>query len=155
MDHSKTCSFSQRIATVIQSVESLDMQESYMNRIVNKIDTENRTVINDGPILEALINFYGSHGRFDEALEVFDSISGRIDGPCLRAILIACTNASPVRWIDAVGIIHTSDIVEGSSGPGKVDQVALGNAIIACCKADEFEEGLNLLQLYGVPKKYR
>jgi hypothetical protein len=53
--------------------------------------------------------------------------------------------------MEAITILHISDVTESASGPGRVDQVALGNAIIACSKADEFEEGLNLLQLYGVP----
>lgn len=155
LGHSVSLATMKRIATLIQSLQSLDEEELYMDKIAKTLDINSRTVESAGPILEALINFYGSQGRFDEALETFDSISGRIDGPCLRAILYACAQASPARWTDAVTILHTSDIVEGTSGPGKVDQVALGNAIIACCKADEFEEGLNLLQLYGAPQRDR
>jgi pentatricopeptide repeat domain-containing protein 1 len=50
-----------------------------------------------------------------------------------------------------VQLLHTSDIVEGSPGPGKIDQTALGHVILACAKADEFDEALSLLQLYGIP----
>lgn len=109
------------------------------------------TVRSSGPIFESLISLYGSQGRFDDALLTFDIITGQIDGPCLRAILLACSMASPSRWMEAITILHTSDVTESASGPGRVDQVALGNALIACSKADEFEEGLNLLHLYGVP----
>jgi hypothetical protein len=111
---------------------------------------EERCVNVGGAILEALISTYATQGRFDDATRVLDMIEGRIDGPCLRAMLLACGTASPPRWEEAVSMLHTSDIVEGTSGPGKMDQVALSNAIIACCKADEFEEALNLLQLYGI-----
>jgi hypothetical protein len=104
------------------------------------------------PVIEASISMYGSQGLFDDALRTFETIVGRVDWPCLRAILLACSTAFPTRWLDAATILHTSDIVEGTSGPGKIDQIALSNAIIACCKGDQFEEGLNLLQLYGIPK---
>ena len=102
-----------------------------------------------GPIFEALINLYGSQGRFDDALLTFDAILGPINEACLRSILLSCSTARPPRWMEAITILHTSDVVESASGPGKVDQVALGHAIVACSKANEFEEGLTLLQLYG------
>jgi hypothetical protein len=119
------------------------------------MNADERTVRIGGPVIEASISMYGSQGLFDDALRIFETIVGRVDGPCLRAILLACSTASPARWLDAATILHTSDIVEGTSGPGKIDQIALSNAIIACCKADQFEEGLNLLQLYGIPKNQR
>lgn len=116
---------------------------------------EERTVHTGGPVLEALISAYGSQGLFDEALQTFDTIAGRVDGPCLRAILLACSMASPARWLDAVTILHSSDIVEGTSGPGKIDQIALSTSIIACSKANEFEEALKLIKLYGIRVKER
>jgi pentatricopeptide repeat protein len=149
---------SQRVATAIQSVESVESTDEkigYLERIIDRMSVEERTSRIGGAVFEALISVYGSQGLFDEALRTFETIVGRVDGPCLRAILLACSTASPARWLDAATILHTSDIVEGTSGPGKVDQIALGNAIIACGKADQFEEGLNLLQLYGIPERQR
>ena len=55
----------------------------------------------------------------------------------------------------AISILHSSDITSTAIGPGEMDQGALTNAMIACARADRWEEGLNLLQLYGVktPRK--
>lgn len=101
------------------------------------------------PIYEALIATYGAMQDVDKAIETFHSIQGRTTAPCLRAVLFACSLSKPPRWQEAVSILHTSDIVEDSNGPGRIDQVALGNAIVACSKANEFQEALTLLQLYG------
>lgn len=140
----------QRIASAIQSMDLPERKEEYLTRIIERMSPVDLNIRSSGPVFETLIGLYGSQRRFDEALLAFDSITGQIDGPCLRAILLACSMASPSRWMEAITILHTSDVVETASGPGRMDQVALGNAIIACSKADEFEEGLNLLQLYGV-----
>jgi len=113
------------------------------------MDRSEMTAKTGGAIFEALIGVYGVHSMIDEALRTFRMVIGRVDGPCLRAILLACSLANPPRWEDAVSILHTSDIVEGSSGPGKIDQTALSNVIISCSKANKFQEALNLLRLYG------
>jgi hypothetical protein len=102
-----------------------------------------------GRVLEAMIINYGMQRRFDDAHTVFDMITGPTDGPCLRAILSACSMASPPRWEEALEIIHTSDIVESATGPAKIDPRAIGFAMIACSKADEWEQAYNLLFLYG------
>ncbi len=114
-----------------------------------------KTVGIGGSILEALIGAYGAQSQFDKALKTFYAIVGRVDGPCLRAILLACSTANPLRWEDAIDILHTSDIVEDNSGPGCVDQVALGYAISVCAKANEPQEALTLLNLYGRKCMYR
>jgi hypothetical protein len=133
----------QRLATAIQSIGSAQEKQDCLERITERMNADERTVCIGGPVLEASISMYGSQGLFDDALRTFETIVGCVGGPCLRAILLACSTASPTRWLDAATILHTSDIVEGTSGPGKIDQIALSNAIIACCKADQFEEGLN------------
>ena len=102
-----------------------------------------------GRVLEAMIITYGMQQRFDDALWVFDMITGPADGPCLRAMLSACSMASPPRWQVAIEIIHTSDIVESAKGPAKIDPRAIGFAMISCAKAEEWEEAYNLLFLYG------
>jgi pentatricopeptide repeat protein len=116
---------------------------------------EERMVPIGGPLFDALITCYGSQSNFEKALTTFESIEGVVDKACLRSILQSCTISNPARWQDAVSILHTSDIVAGTEGPGRIDQIALGNAILACSKADQFEEGLNLLQLYGLSKTER
>lgn len=124
-------------------------RREYLERIVSLMDPLEKTANIGGPVFEALIRVYGELSMIDEALEIFHMITGRVDAPCLRAILSACSIADPPRWEASISILHTSDIVEGSSGPGKIDQLALSNVIIACSKANEYQEGLNLLQLYG------
>ena len=108
-----------------------------------------RTVAIGGSVFEALIKVYAMQSKFEEALRTFTKINGRVDGQCLRAILLACSTADPPRWEDAIAILHTSDIVESNSGPGRIDQVALGYAVIACSKANQAQEALTLLELYG------
>lgn len=102
-----------------------------------------------GPILEALIRQYGAGGKYAEALYVFEQIQGPVDAKCLRALLYACSAGEPPRWEDALSLLHTSDIVEGTRGPAKVDSRALSYAMLACAKADQWEEALNLAELYG------
>jgi pentatricopeptide repeat domain-containing protein 1 len=103
-----------------------------------------------GAILEALIRQYGAGGKYTEARRVFDQIQGPTDAYCLRAMLYACSAGEPPRWEDALSILHTSDIVDGTRGPAKgVDAKALSYAMLACAKADQWEEALNLAELYG------
>ncbi|CAJ1940268.1 unnamed protein product [Cylindrotheca closterium] len=144
-----------RLASSIQSVSNPDEREEFLTRVFEKMSDQGHFIDFGGAIFEALINLYGSQGRFDEALLTFDAIVGPINGACLRSILLSCSTARPPRWMEAITIMHTSDVVESASGPGKVDQVALSNAVIACSKADEFEEGLTLLNLYGDPESSR
>ena len=114
-----------------------------------------KTVTVGGSIIEALIKVYAAQAQFDKALRTFNTITGRVDGQCLRAILFACSIADPPRWEDAVAILHTSDIVESNSGPGRIDQVALGFAVTACAKANQPQEALTLLELYWTNESYR
>lgn len=102
-----------------------------------------------GPIFETLIRQYGAGGKYVEARRVFDSIEGPVDANCLRAMLYACSAGEPPRWEDALSLLHTSDIVEGTRGPAKVDSKALSYAMLACAKADQWEQALNLADLYG------
>lgn len=102
-----------------------------------------------GPILEASIRQYGAGGKYVEARRVFEQIRGPVDAYCLRAMLHACSAGQPPRWEDALSLLHTSDIIEGTRGPGKVDAKALSYAILACAKANQWEEALNLAELYG------
>lgn len=102
-----------------------------------------------GPILEALIRQYGAGGKYAEALCTFEQIQGPVDAKCLQAMLYACSAGEPPRWEDALSLLHTSDIVEGTRGPAKVDFKTLSYAVLACTKANQWEEALNLAELYG------
>jgi len=108
-----------------------------------------------GPIAQELISSYGATGQIELALELFESTEVDCDKMCLRAILKACSQSSPPRWLEATTILHASDILEGATGPGRIDPLALGHAIVACSKAGEVDEGLNLLNLYGKPRSTR
>jgi pentatricopeptide repeat domain-containing protein 1 len=138
-----------RLVSMIESNEGLSSieKESYLIYILNRMDAHERQVKIGSPVFEALISKFGSTGKFDEALKVANQISGVIDAPCLRALLLAHGD----RWFQAVQLLHASDIVEGSPGPGKIDQIALSHVILSCAKADEFDEALSLLHLYGIP----
>jgi hypothetical protein len=139
------------LASTIRKLKVIEEKEQMLEQILNSMDSEDRMIRVGGPIFEALRSFFGEQRRFDDSSRVFEMIRGPIDGPCLRAMLFACCTTSPPKWEDAVSILHSSDIVIGTSGPGKMDQVALSNAIVACSKAEQFHEALNLLQLYGIP----
>ena len=102
-----------------------------------------------GPILSDLIASYGSMGDYDKALSVFESIEGPSNAACLRAVLFACSNASPPEWEEALGLLHTCDVVGNVMGPAHVDAIAVSNTILACSKADKWDEALQLLRLYG------
>lgn len=120
-----------------------------LERILGQMEATEMHASLGGRVLEALIINYGMQRRFHDARRVFDMIIGPTDGPCLCAILSACSMASPPRWEEALEIIHTSDIVDSATGPAKIDPRAIGFAMIACSKADEWEEAYNLLFLYG------
>lgn len=127
-----------------------------LERVVTQLNGAEKRASVGGALFELLISVYGAQGMFDEALGAYQMISGRIaDTKCLRAILLSCSLVQPARWQEAVNLLHTSDIMEGTKGPAKIDQIALSNAIIACCKADEIKEALNLLRLYGLTKRQR
>mmetsp|Transcript_56092 Transcript_56092/g.135863 ORF Transcript_56092/g.135863 Transcript_56092/m.135863 type:complete len:1282 (-) Transcript_56092:1217-5062(-) len=124
-------------------------RERYMLRILDVLDDDELTVRVSGPIFESLITYYGTVGEVDQAFNVSTRIQGHLNSPCLRALLLVYSSTKPVRWEDAIELLHSSDITDGSTGPGLMDQVALGHTLVACSKADQFEEGLTLLDLYA------
>ena len=132
-----------------QKVKEDEERLAYLWRVYALMDSRDRQVKVGGHLLDALIQTYGALGHFDEALEVFDSISGISDSACLRAILFACSAAEPPEWEVALSLLHASDIVDGGVGPGLVEPGALCNAMLACSKAGEWEESLQLMRLYG------
>ena len=126
-------------------------QSHTLETIMSLLEPAERHVKMSGPIIESLIQSYGSIGKYQDAIRVFQSIEGTTDEPCLSAILYVCSIATPVRWEDAVFLLHVSDIVVGSQGRGQVEMMALSYAVVACAKENEWEEGLKLLELYGRP----
>lgn len=141
----------QRLASSIRRAgDDLD-KTSTLERIVGKMNQAELETRSGGAVLEALIRQYGSDSRYEDASRVFEMIQGPSDSYCQRAILYACSASVPPRWEEALSILHTSDIVEESKLPGKVDIRALSYAMLACAKADEWEEALNLAELYGRP----
>ena len=139
----------QRLASAIrQSTEDISRSEMLEHVLTLMSPSDMRASIG-GAILEALIRQYGAGGKYLEARRIFDQIVGPLDAYCLRAILYACSAGEPPRWEDALSILHTSDIVEGTRGPAKMDAKALSYAMLACAKADQWEEALNIAELYG------
>jgi pentatricopeptide repeat domain-containing protein 1 len=140
----------QQLARSLRRADDLASKCMLSATVLHLMKPAERTVTVGGPILETLISTYGSLGLYSEARSVFDSIQGPVDAPCLRAILFACSTASPEpEWEEALNLLHTSNIVVNATAPYFVDQTALSNAMLACSKANRWEESLQLLQLYG------
>lgn len=118
-------------------------------RIYEHMDGSARSIDIGGPIMEALITSYGKLGHYDEAKMIYNSINGPVNAGCLRAILSACSEADPPEWEECVEILHTSDIVSEAVSPTYIDSGALRYAMLACSRANQWEESYNLLQLYG------
>lgn len=129
---------------------SNEEKEEILMKILCRLDPEERQVKVSSPVFEALISVNGSKGDIDQVLDVVDQINGCLDAACLRAILLAYSTSSKTRWWEAVELLHTT-IIEESPAPGKVDQIALSHVVTTCSRANEFEEGLSLLNLYGIP----
>eukprot|EP00977_Amphora_coffeiformis_P023497 scaffold13479_cov166-Amphora_coffeaeformis.AAC.9 len=122
---------------------------AFLEEIYRQMQPRDKHVSTGGQLIECLVFALGSQGCFDEAKEIFESLLGPSDAPNLRAILFACSNAKPPAWEHALEILHTSDIVLLSAPPAYVDSVALAYTMLACSKADRWEESLNLLRIYG------
>ena len=137
------------LACAIRKIRGDEEKLALLWRVYAKMGSRERQVDVGGRVIEALIAAYGSLGHFDEAMNAFESIKGPSDAECLRAILFACSLANPPEWETALSLLHTSDIVRGGEGPALVEPGALCNAMLACSKADKWEESLQLLRLYG------
>ena len=122
---------------------------SFLEGIYSKMKTREKHVTIGGHLIESLVFALGSQGRFEDARNAFESLEGPSDAPNLRAILFACSNSEPPEWELALDYLHTSDIVLQTRPPAYVDSVALAYTMLACSKADRWEESLNLLHLYG------
>ena len=109
-----------------------------LEKVLVVLNKRERDVEQSGPIYNLIIRGYGSIGKFEDALRVFNSLD-QSNALCLSAILFVCSTTTPARWNDALMIIHTSDIVVGAQGPGNVESMALSYAIIACSKENEWQ----------------
>lgn len=137
------------LAGAIRKVRGDEEKVALLWRIYALMGPRERQVDVGGRVIEALISSYGALGHFQEAMNIFRSIKGPSDTECLRAILFACSLADPPKWETALSLLLSSDIVEGGEGPAHVEPGALCNAMLACSKAGEWEESLQLLRLYG------
>jgi len=131
---------------------SEEKKEEALLQILNRLEKQERAVRISSSIFEALISIYAARSDIDKALDVMNQISGGLDAACFRAILLAYSSCPRSRWYEAVELLHTT-ITEESPVPGSVDQIALSHVLMICSKVDEFEEGLSLLNLYGISAK--
>ena len=139
---------------IAQAASKLDVDESirFLDEIISITMNRDQRIEIISPIIELQVRNYGSVGRFHDALKTFQKIDGPVDSNCLHAMLSVCVSSSPVRWKEAVFILHSSDIFEDSAGPAKINSRALNSAIFACTKANQWSEALNLLRLYATPQ---
>ena len=137
------------LSRAARTLSDLSERCEFLLEIYTRMKPCDKQFSSGGPLSEALLFSLGSLGNFEKAKEIFDSIEGTCDAPNLRAMLFACSNASPPAWEQALDLLHTSDILFQCPPPTYVDSVALAYAMLACSKADQWEESLNLLQLYG------
>jgi pentatricopeptide repeat protein len=122
-------------------------------RIYERMDRPTRALPIGGPIIEAIITSYGKLGHYEEAKMIYNSIIGPINAGCLRAILFACSVADPPELEDSLHILHSSKKISDSVSTPHVDSIALCHTMIACSKANQWEESFNLLRLYGSQTK--
>ena len=127
-----------------------EKKELILLEIVSRLDDTEREVNISGPVFEALISIYAARGDVHKALTMMNQISGCPDAACFRAILLAYSSCPQPRWSEAVELLHTT-IIDESPAPGSVDQIALSHVLMTCSRANEYEEGLSLLNLYGMP----
>jgi len=140
----------QLLARSLRSVRDLDERLVLLTRIFDVMTPDEWTVDVAGPIIDLLISTYGALGLYDDAIRAFNSIQGSPDAACLRAILFACSTAKPYpRWQEALEMLHASDTISGTESPEFVDPASLSHAMIACNKANRWEDSLELLRLYG------
>jgi len=139
---SPTLTTYQQLACVVRKVNGYDNKIELLERIFQGVDP--RRVEVEGPGIELLISAYGALGRYDEAKGVFDSIQGQPDIPCLRAMLFACSRASPPNWQDATTLLEAN-----TKKHKKIDHGALCSTMLACSKSNEWGKSLELLRLYG------
>jgi len=142
----------QKISLAASKTNNTATSITYLESILLKMnDNELRAPIG-GPVIESLIKLHGSNGDYQKALATFLQINGPVNEQCLCAILNVCANVSPARWEDAVFLLHSSDIVDDAAGPGIINTRALSYAVAACVKENNWEEALNLLELYARPQ---
>ncbi|KAL7526551.1 hypothetical protein ACHAXR_002503, partial [Thalassiosira sp. AJA248-18] len=124
-----------------------------LDGVLSVMDEKDRCVGKGGPLFESLIRNHNNatdpDTSYQAARTAFDSIIGPVDDACLSSMLRVCSSTNPVKWKEALMLIHSSDIVNKAYGPGLVSRRALSYAVITCSKADQWEEALNLIDVYG------
>jgi len=136
---------------IAQAAKELNVDESlrFLDKIIQLINRSKIQLEISSSIFEAQIQIYGSTGRFEHALKTYSMIPRPVNSNCLTAIMNVCASSSPIRWREAISILHSSDILEDSIGPANINSRALICAIFACSKANQWNEALNLLNLYA------
>ena len=135
------------LASTFRQNKEADDRTKYIEKIIPAAPEDELDSQSLGPLLILAIETYATLGRIDDALNLFNSIQIPCDVGCLRAITCALS-AFPQNWSEAVAIIHSSDTVLGQA-PSYIDPVSLGYAMIACSKANKWDESLILYRLYG------
>ena len=129
----------QKLALAAQKSDcSAKLIVEYMNEILSGLKENEKDIMMSGPIYNSIIRAYGSLNDPNSALRVFESID-RVNAQVLSSILFVCSSVSPARWQDAIIILHTSDIVVGAAGRGRIEYGALTYAVIACAKENEWK----------------
>ena len=122
-----------------------------LSGVLSRMTAKDRSVCVGGPVFELIIQNHGNSTNpktayYQAARVVSDSIVGPADDVCLSAMLRICSIAEPVRRNEALMLIHASDIMSKAPRPGLVSSCALSHAVIACLKADQYKEALNLIE---------
>lgn len=114
--------------------------------VLCQLNDHERNAMISGPIYNRLIRAYGKLNDFDNSLRIFESIDST-NAQILSSMLFVCSAVTPVRWQDAIIILHTSDIVVGAAGRGNIEYSALSYAVIACSKENQWK--VRELSLFG------
>ena len=128
---------------------SCKRKAALLEGVLSHMPKDECTIDIGGAIFLSLIRNYGnttdSSTSYSNARKVFDSIVGAADDKCLEALLRICSLSND-KANEAIMLLHSSDVV---NSPGLVSGKALSYAVIACAKADQLDDGLTLMKIYG------
>jgi len=121
----------QRLVFAIDNTKDPELSKSCQKKaalldgVLSAMPEKDREIQVGGLLIDALIRNHGN-STYQGARRAFYSIKGPVDDRCLQSMLRVCSSVNPVKWKEAILLIHSSDIVNtAASGPGLVSSQAL------------------------------
>jgi pentatricopeptide repeat protein len=134
----------QQIALVSGTVVDVKERIRFLEQAWHGVETDRQVL---EPLVEPLILGYVSLGIDDKARSVYETMPESTRLTWARAALRRLSMATPTRYQDAIAITNT---VAASLGPDLIlDGAVLAHSMIACSKANQWQESLSLMQRFG------